>query len=78
MNEGHSAFLCFSRIRYAMDLYGMSMQEAKEMVAAGNVFTTHTPVPAGNDRFPPTYIDTYLQYYLQNSDDQDRTDVIGS
>jgi starch phosphorylase len=65
MNEGHSAFLALERIRYAMDLNGMTMPEAKEMVAAGNVFTTHTPVPAGNDRFPPAYIDTYLQYYLQ-------------
>ncbi|HMO34446.1 MAG TPA: alpha-glucan family phosphorylase [Gemmatales bacterium] len=65
MNEGHSAFLALERIRYAMDLYGMTMQEAKEMVASGNVFTTHTPVPAGNDRFPQPYIETYLQYYLQ-------------
>ncbi len=65
MNEGHSAFLALERIRYAMDLYGMTFPQAKEMVLAGNVFTTHTPVPAGNDRFPPSYVETYLQYYLQ-------------
>jgi starch phosphorylase len=65
MNEGHSAFLALERIRYAMDLYGMTMSEAEEMIIAGGVFTTHTPVPAGNDRFPPQYIETYLQYYLQ-------------
>ncbi|MBL8823845.1 MAG: alpha-glucan family phosphorylase [Planctomycetia bacterium] len=65
MNEGHSAFLALERIRYAMDLYGLAFTEAKEMVASGNVFTTHTPVPAGNDRFPPAFIDKYLEYYLQ-------------
>lgn len=65
MNEGHSAFLALERIRYAMDLYGMKFPEAKEMISSGSVFTTHTPVPAGNDRFPPQFIETYLQYYLQ-------------
>ncbi len=65
MNEGHSAFLALERVRYAMDLYGMSFAEAKELITAGSVFTTHTPVPAGNDRFPPNYIETYLQYYMQ-------------
>lgn len=65
MNEGHSAFLALERVRFAMERYQLSFDEAREMVASGNAFTTHTPVPAGNDRFPPNYIDHYLAYYLQ-------------
>jgi len=54
MNEGHSAFLALERIRCLVEEQGFSFDQAREAVAAGNVFTTHTPVPAGIDRFGPT------------------------
>ncbi|MER3416900.1 MAG: alpha-glucan phosphorylase [Gemmataceae bacterium] len=65
MNEGHSAFLGLERIRMLMTAHGLSFAEAREVVAAGNVFTTHTPVPAGNDMFPPHLVQHYLSPYLQ-------------
>jgi starch phosphorylase len=50
-NEGHAGFLGLERIReYVQD--GLDFDEALEMCRAGTVFTTHTPVPAGIDRFP--------------------------
>lgn len=63
MNEGHSAFLGIERIRSAMSELGLSFQEALNLVSSTNVFTTHTPVPAGNDRFTPEMIDEYLNPY---------------
>ncbi|HMP01945.1 MAG TPA: alpha-glucan family phosphorylase [Gemmatales bacterium] len=63
MNEGHSAFLGLERIRVCMENYNLSFAEARELVTAGNAFTTHTPVPAGNDSFPPHMIEQYLGYY---------------
>ena len=51
MNEGHSAFLAIERTRQLMAEHGATFREAAEAVAATNVFTTHTPVPAGNDVF---------------------------
>ncbi|MDH7553310.1 MAG: alpha-glucan family phosphorylase [Spirochaetota bacterium] len=65
MNEGHSAFLSIERIYDAMVTHKMSFNEALEFVTAGTVFTTHTPVPAGNDRFSPELIDKYLSHYYQ-------------
>ncbi len=66
MNEGHSAFLSVERIRIAMKEYNLSFQEALVNVSANNVFTTHTPVPAGNDRFAPELIDKYLSSYIRD------------
>ncbi len=63
MNEGHSAFLALERTRVLMQQGGVSLAEACVAVAAGNVFTTHTPVPAGNDMFSPQLIDKYLGDY---------------
>jgi len=64
MNEGHSAFLALERIRRLMDQKGLTFEEAREATVPGNVFTTHTPVPAGNDMFPATLMDKYFsQYY---------------
>ena len=66
MNEGHSAFLALERIRQHMQEYGMSFAEGREATVAGNVFTTHTPEPAGIDRFPPDLMDRYFSdYYSQ-------------
>jgi glycogen phosphorylase len=50
-NEGHAGFLGLERIREYVRL-GLGFDEALEMCRAGTVFTTHTPVPAGIDRFP--------------------------
>jgi glycogen phosphorylase len=60
MNEGHAAFLAVERIRQAMQRHRVSFAEARELVAASNVFTTHTPVPAGIDVFPPELMDRYF------------------
>ncbi len=63
MNEGHSAFLGLERIRILMAEQGISFEEGMEAVAASGVFTTHTPVPAGNDAFEPWLIDKYFTNY---------------
>lgn len=60
MNEGHSAFLTLERICQLMNDKGHSLEEAKEIVKKSSVFTTHTPVPAGNDEFPTWLIDKYF------------------
>lgn len=62
-NEGHSAFLMLERARMLMNEFGMSFVEASELAAAGSVFTTHTPVPAGNDAFAPEMMETYFASY---------------
>lgn len=64
MNEGHSAFLALERIRLLMQKAGLTFAEAREAMAAGNAFTTHTPVPAGNDRFPPDMVRSYFRDYV--------------
>jgi len=64
MNEGHSAFCGLERIRALMQESGLSFHAAREAVAAGTVFTTHTPVPAGNDVFAPQLIENYLGGYV--------------
>jgi starch phosphorylase len=60
MNEGHSAFLALERIRAHMEEHGVSFSEAREQVVASNVFTTHTPVPAGNEQFATELMRKYL------------------
>ncbi len=52
MNEGHSAFLSLERIRRHVTEGNLDFYAALQLVASANVFTTHTPVPAGNDAFP--------------------------
>ncbi|MBN1865740.1 alpha-glucan family phosphorylase [Candidatus Sumerlaeota bacterium] len=66
MNEGHSAFLGLERIRGFMAKYSVSFETALEAVRAGNVFTTHTPVAAGNDSFPASMAEYYFRDYVQN------------
>jgi starch phosphorylase len=61
MNEGHSAFLALERVRALMAEHGAPFPVAAEAAAAGNVFTTHTPVPAGNDGFAHELIAPYLR-----------------
>jgi starch phosphorylase len=59
MNEGHAAFCALERLRGA-HAAGLSLEKAIELVRATGVFTTHTPVPAGNDRFDPAMAWKYL------------------
>ncbi|MDY6934125.1 MAG: alpha-glucan family phosphorylase [Spirochaetota bacterium] len=63
MNEGHSAFMGIERIRTAMKDYNLSYAEALEFVRSSNIFTTHTPVPAGNDRFSPDLLEEYMFHH---------------
>ena len=60
MNEGHSAFMALARIRDLVQARGLGFAEAREVCAATNVFTTHTPVPAGFDIFSEEQLDRYL------------------
>jgi starch phosphorylase len=60
MNEGHAAFLCLERIRILMERFDLKFSEAAELARAGNVFTTHTSVPAGIDMFAPDLMDRYF------------------
>ena len=62
MNEGHSAFLTLERIREYLEA-GDTFEQAAERVHASNVFTTHTPVAAGNDEFGLWLIDKYFANY---------------
>jgi glycogen phosphorylase len=64
MNEGHSAFCGLERIRTLMEENNIDFGTAREAVAAGTVFTTHTPVPAGNDRFEPSLVEHYFSNFL--------------
>ncbi len=63
MNEGHAAFLGLERARELVAEAGLTFAEAREAVAANAVFTTHTPVPAGNDAFGLDLIDRYFNSY---------------
>jgi starch phosphorylase len=64
MNEGHSAFCGLERIRGLIERTGCDFATAREAVAGGAAFTTHTPVPAGNDVFSPQLIEHYFGHYL--------------
>lgn len=60
MNEGHSAFLTLEVIKDAIEEKQVSFEVAKSICSARTVFTTHTPVPAGNDIFPIELMDKYF------------------
>jgi glycogen phosphorylase len=66
MNEGHSAFAGLERIRLFMTDYGLPFEAAMELTASTSVFTTHTPVPAGNDRFPAELMQRYFDGYARS------------
>ncbi len=66
MNEGHSAFLSLERIRYLIQNDELTFQEAKEIGYCSNIFTTHTPVPAGIDVFANELVEKYLGNYYRN------------
>lgn len=60
MNEGHSAFLILELIKNIIKEKQVSFEMAKDIIASKTVFTTHTPVPAGNDIFPTSLIEKYF------------------
>jgi starch phosphorylase len=60
MNEGHSAFLALERIRLNVIERKLDFYSALQVVASANIFTTHTPVPAGNDSFPREMMRKYF------------------
>src|SRR5206468_3003513 len=59
-NEGHAGFLGLERIRRLVTTEGLDAATAIEAVRAGTIFTTHTPVSAGIDRFPRSFIERYF------------------
>jgi starch phosphorylase len=65
LNEGHSAFCNLERIRYFMEQKKLDFATAVEAAKAGTCFTTHTPVPAGNEVFAPHLVEQYLGGYMQ-------------
>jgi starch phosphorylase len=60
MNEGHAAFMTLERVRNLLEHEDISIEEATEAVKVASVFTTHTPVPAGNDMFSHDVIERYF------------------
>lgn len=63
MNEGHAAFSALERIRILIQEEGLDYHTARQLVNSTNIFTTHTPVPAGIDLFSPDKILYYLGHY---------------
>ena len=63
LNEGHSAFLILERISNLIEKQGLSFTEAKQVVQSTQIFTTHTPVSAGFDMFPPDTTMHYVGHY---------------
>jgi len=63
MNEGHSSFMGLELIRKLVQDKKLPFKEAKEVVSSSTIFTTHTPVPAGNDVFPIQMIDKYFSNF---------------
>ncbi len=67
MNEGHVAFLGLERIRRFMERYHLDFDDAVEAVAASTVFTTHTPVAAGNETFTLPRVHKYFRNYCESA-----------
>lgn len=63
LNEGHAAFAILERARYFMKETKQPFEVALMVTRAGNLFTTHTPVEAGFDRFPSELVERYLREY---------------
>ncbi len=63
MNEGHSSFLILELIKNTIKEKELSFEMAKDIVSSKTVFTTHTPVPAGNDIFPIELVEKYFRDY---------------
>jgi len=66
LNEGHAAFAVLERARSYMEDNGQPFDVALSVTRAGNLFTTHTPVEAGFDRFAPSLMQRYLSKYAED------------
>ena len=64
INEGHAAFVSLEKIRHLVQEEHLSFAEAREVATTGNIFTTHTPVPAGIDVFTPELLWKYFGGYV--------------
>jgi starch phosphorylase len=67
LNEGHAALVILDRAHSFMRETGVSFEAALIATRAGNVFTTHTAVPSGFDRFAPSLVERYLASYADDS-----------
>ena len=67
LNEGHAAFAVLERAHSYMEDHRKPFNEALAVTRAGNLFTTHTPVAAGFDRFEPGLMEIYLRNYAENA-----------
>ena len=65
MNEGHAAFLAVERMKQIMKEHECDFKTARQIVVAGNVFTTHTPVPAGFDLFKREMMEQYMKKEIE-------------
>jgi starch phosphorylase len=65
LNEGHSMFLLLERLRSLVETEKLTLQEALQVVWPSTVFTTHTPVPAGNEVFDPKLMEPYLKNIVE-------------
>ncbi len=63
INEGHAAFLAVERVRQIMAEYGVGFEEARQILSASSIFTTHTPVPAGFDIFDVHLMKKYFEVF---------------
>jgi glycogen phosphorylase len=67
MNEGHAAFMALERMRHRKEKDHLTTAEAMEVVRAGTIFTTHTPVPAGIDIFDAALIEKYFGHFCDRN-----------
>lgn len=67
MNEGHAAFMTLERVKNLIESEKLEIDHALEVVKAASVFTTHTPVPAGNDMFAPEMVHYYFNHYCDQT-----------
>lgn len=67
MNEGHAAFLSLERLRQFVKRTGADVKLARQVIVSGNVFTTHTPVPAGFDLFQASMLERYVSKTVQDA-----------
>ncbi len=65
MNEGHSAFSSLERLAQLMSTNAIDLETARQIVPRTTVFTTHTPVAAGHDEFPPNQVRPYLDSFQE-------------
>ena len=77
LNEGHAAFVVLERARSFMQETGQPFEVALTVTRAGNLFTTHTAVAAGFDRFTPALIEQYLGGYAEQKLGMTLHDLLG-